>query len=205
MEENKEVNKITINGISAPKDAEVKASIEDGHVVITFSPKERESKEPAIKNCNAVKKGDILNISYYGENRIVIINRIDDDSIYYYACLNTGTYNLCVSHEGKAFLVRKQVKVLGKASISDFRRLQNELANQNKLHWDTETLQLEKYRFRAEKGGKYYFISDDGCIIEDTDNYTGKHHARYNLGNYFETKELCTNAKSEVRSKLKSL
>lgn len=195
-----EANKITINGINVPKDAEVKASIEDGHVVITFSPKESKTKELAIK------KGDVLRILYYGAPCIAIINRIEDDSVYIYACLNLNSNILTeLSTCGDKFLIGKHVSLFKPASISDFRRLQKELAIQKKLHWDTETLKFEKYRFRSEKGGKYYFISDDGCIIEDTDDYTGKHHARYHFGNYFETKELCTNAKSEVRTKLISL
>ena len=200
-----ESNKITINGINVPKDTEVKASIEDECVVITFSPKESKEKEYAIKKGNQVNKGDVLKISYYGEPYTVIANRVTDDFIYFYACLGMNDNKLSVSNDYEKFLIKKHVEILGTASIADFRRLQNELAGQKKLHWNTETLKLEKYRFRAEKGGKYFYISDDGYILEDTDNYTGKHHSRYHFGNYFETEKLCTNAKIEVRSKLISL
>ena len=196
---NMEANKITINGINVPKGTEIKTYIDDGHVVITFSQKESEMKELAIKN------GDVLRILYYGAPCIAIINRIEDDSVYIYACLNLNDNILTeLSTSGDRFLIGKHASLFEPASISDFRRLQKELAIQ-KLHWDTETLKFEKYRFRAEKGGKYFYITDDGCIIEDTDDYTGKHHTRYHFGNYFETKEIAINAKSEVRSKLISL
>lgn len=49
----------------------------------------------------------------------------------------------------------------------------------------------EKYgihkRWRAEKGEKYFFVSSDGGIFEDTDDRYDVDNSRYELGNYFKT------------------
>ncbi|MDY2630086.1 MAG: hypothetical protein SOV85_01845 [Clostridium sp.] len=57
-----------------------------------------------------------------------------------------------------------------------------------------ETMQVvediikQNNRWRAKKGGKYYFISSEGEIDCEYDDYDNVDNARYNFHNYFKTR-----------------
>ena len=44
-------------------------------------------------------------------------------------------------------------------------------------------------RWRADFGGKYYFVYSFGNVLEDKEHETPGDNDRYNIGNYFKTKE----------------
>ena len=69
-----------------------------------------------------------------------------------------------------------------------------ELANQRNLHWNAEELKFEEYRWRAEKGGKFWFITSNGVVDYAVDNYNKIGDLYFNLRNYFETPEIANKA-----------
>lgn len=44
-------------------------------------------------------------------------------------------------------------------------------------------------RWRAEKDGIYYFVDNDGIVRFTSDKYSKIDNRKYNIGNYFKTKE----------------
>ena len=77
IQKDMETNKIILNGITLPKDTEVKVSVEDGTTILTFQ--KQEEKEPEFK------RGDIIFVTdTNGNNWITIFNKIEDDTIYSY-------------------------------------------------------------------------------------------------------------------------
>lgn len=59
----------------------------------------------------------------------------------------------------------------------------------NKLEKMYNSFNPPNKRWRAGKGNNYYYIGDNGTWYISTDNYNDKDDARYELGNYFETRE----------------
>lgn len=61
----------------------------------------------------------------------------------------------------------------------------------------------EKYgkqkKWRAEKNGEYYYINHDGTIYLGRDYYISTDNDRYNLGNYFQTREQAERALERVK------
>ena len=55
---------------------------------------------------------------------------------------------------------------------------------------ETNTPEETEYKpWRADVGGCYYYISDEGSIYIDAESWSKFDDYRYNTGNYFETKE----------------
>lgn len=56
-------------------------------------------------------------------------------------------------------------------------------------------------RWRAEKGGSYWFVDNYGGIVEDIEQWDGEHgHLRHRLGNYFRTQALAERHAKRLRS-----
>ena len=161
--------------ITLPKNCEVdnvKASIEDGYLVVEYTPKEKFSP----------KDGDILSC---GE-RIVIYKWSDFDgamAVYYYLASNgmggipigsgygcgyTHTYHLASeSEKEKLFSYMKE----------------------NGYTFNQETKRVEKIRWRAERENSYYFINSIGNGIGEEEGNCCIDTERFKIGNYFKTEE----------------
>lgn len=50
-------------------------------------------------------------------------------------------------------------------------------------------------RWRAEKNQRYYYVGGDGNVYEMYDDYYDSDNRRYNVGNYFQTRELAEQSK----------
>lgn len=59
----------------------------------------------------------------------------------------------------------------------------------------------EYRRWRAEAGGKYWFIDDCGCVIRGSDYGTVTNDYHYSIGNYYKTEEECKLAKAKETAK----
>ena len=190
-------NKITINGITVPDGTDVKTAVENGNLVITFS-KESEVKEPKFK-------GDFLNIYCYGIPYVAILNRIDDDFVYLYASVNIVDYKVDISVLGELCFIRKHITAIKQANQEDRRKLSNELAKQKKLHWDSSLNKFEPIRWRAEKGGKFWYINSIGSVCYGKDNRYNPDNIRFYIRNYFQTEELANKALPKWKEFFKSL
>ena len=73
-----------------------------------------------------------------------------------------------------------------------------------------EKLEIEKFigyvnqkygipkRWRAQAGNLFYYITSDGYIESDYDDFSDENTDIYNLGNYFQTKEEAKKVKEEL-------
>ena len=89
-----ETNKLILNGITLPKDTEVKVSVEDGTTILTFQ--KQEEKEPEFK------RGDIIFVTdTYDNNWITVFNKIENDAIYSYSDFDIETNRFYGSNSKK--------------------------------------------------------------------------------------------------------
>ena len=194
----KKTNKITINGIAVPDGTDVKTAVENGNLVITFS-KESEVEEPKFKN------GDIIYVQERAGGYIAIFQNMWDDVIDVHAslCLKTGL--VYTNFNGKTILIRKNILSIRYATDEEKQELFNKLAKQKQLRWDEKELKFEEYRWRAEKGGKFWFITSNGIVDYAIDNYQRIGYMCFNSLNYFQTEELANKALPKWKEFFKSL
>lgn len=69
-------------------------------------------------------------------------------------------------------------------AISQQRRLNRELSKAGKI-WNEKMHRVEPIKCKAEKGGKYWYISDKVKLVQDIEKQTPTSHFRYLAGNYF--------------------
>ena len=175
-------NKLILNGITLPKDTEVKVSVEDGTTILTFQ--NQEEKEPEFK------RGDIIYVEEKDGGYIAIIKNIEDDVINVYSVLVMET-NIVYTNE---IIIRKNILSIRKASRNEESKMFQELAKQKHLHWNDNEFNFDKYVWRAEKGGKFWFITSNGIVDYAIDNYKPTDNLYFNLRNYFETPEIANKA-----------
>lgn len=193
IEKDMETNKLILNSITLPADTEVKVSVEDGATIITFQ--KQEEKEPEFK------RGDIIYVEEKDGGYITIIKNIEDDVINVYSVLIMET-NIVYTNE---IIIRKNILSIRKASRNEESKMFQELANQKQLRWNAEELKFEPIRWRAERGGKYWYIGDNGEIHESTDIHSCFDNGRYNFCNYFQTKELIKQAFPKLKEFFKNI
>lgn len=92
--------------------------------------------------------------------------------------------------------------------MDDLNKELKELKNKcNELEEKIRKLKLNEKRWRAGKGGDYYYILSTGQTGTDRDCGFGSDNDKYNIGNYFKTREEAerTAAKIKIYMQLKEL
>lgn len=74
---------------------------------------------------------------------------------------------------------------------------------ENGLRWNAEEKQVEKIRWRAVKGGAYYFFGTTGNVCRAEDDRGAITNHRYNAFNYFQTEDQAEKAAEAVRETLR--
>lgn len=192
-------NKITINGITVPDGTDVKTAVENGNLVITFSKEESEVKEPKFKN------GDITFIEESDGGYIAIVQFVLDDIIEIHAVLHLKTGLVYTNLNGKEILIRKNILSIRYATEEEKQELFNKLAKQKQLSWNIKERKFEEYRWRAEKGEKFWFITSNGIVDYAIDNYQKIGYMCFHSRNYFQTEELANKALPKWKEFFESL
>lgn len=71
------------------------------------------------------------------------------------------------------------------------------------LFWDAKEKRVEKKRWRAKDGGIYYTIYSDFTLNQIIEAEYGIDDERYNIGNYFRSKEQADKAAEVIKETLK--
>lgn len=186
--------------INLPEGSSVNICNEKGKVMIIVEPKQVKEEERRFKD------GEILFLTAReGRNYIAIFKSEDDEAITLYGWLNTDINEVAVSLYDDGICLKKNIEVMRYAIEEEIVKFNEELANQEQLHWNAEELEFEELRWRAEKGGKYWYIGDDGEIHECTDIRSCFDKSRYNSRNYFRTEELAKKAQPLWKEFFKNL
>ena len=170
--------------VNMPNDLDVSTVEYDGKITINILHKEEKEDKPKFKN------GDIIYVQERDGGYIAIFQHMWDDVIDVHAslCLKTGI--VYTNLNGNDILIRKNILSIRYATKEDKKELFKELAKQKNLCWNTEELKFEEYRWRAERGDKYWRITDIGTVISSKDFYSPFDNILYDLRNYFQTEEL---------------
>lgn len=126
------------------------------------------------------KNGDIC-ISNYGT--IFISNGNTYNSLYYSThCILLYTNTLDLTAQKTYFC---QVRL---ATEEEKQRLFDAMREEG-YKWNEKEKKIEKIKWRAKEGERYYFIPSYLCVESATEDYDSVDLIRYKRGNYFKTKE----------------
>ena len=164
--------------IRLPKGKEVElldTSIKDGHIIVKYSLKEEFIPQ----------HGDIIFVKSGDDTFIEVFDCYKDDCIWCSCYLSLRT-NSFINKKGYLY----------KSGIDDIRLATREekvllyyALKEKGLTFNDETKEVEKIRWRAERGGIYYFIDSCGKVIKDIDSRWSPDDSRFLSGNYFKTRE----------------
>ena len=185
--------------VNMPNDLDVSTIEYDGKITINILHKEEKVEEPKFKN------GDIIYVQEMDGGYIAIFQNMWDDVIDVHASLCQKTGLIYTNLNGNEILIRKNILSIRKASRGEQSILFQELAKQKNIHWKAEELKFEEYRWRAEKGEKYWSITDIGTVESSIDFYSPFDNILYNLRNYFQTEELAKAAIPKLEEFFKNL
>ena len=131
------------------------------------------------------KDGDILVSVINGKRRHAFIYKSTDNMGYhsYYIGLN-GDTNISISN----FSDKWGSSALSYATEEEKQLLFDKMKEQG-LQWNAEEKRVEKIRWRAENGEKYYYVSTEGFALVDKEEGHIVDENRYKFGNCFRTKE----------------
>jgi len=155
-----------------------KAVIKDNVVVF-----EREEKEEVQE----FKDGDVLT-SIAG---VVLIFKRDDGCDQFTSHYNTGN-----------FLNNSWQKPHFRHATEEEKQTLFDKMKEEGLQWNAEKKRVEKIRWRAKKGGDYYFIDVDLTVKSLDDTYSTFDNKLWNALNYFHTEEQAGEAARRMKEVL---
>lgn len=155
-----------------PNDAEsVTVKVEDGYVVALYEPKKKE-----------LKFGDFVRLNKSANTGIIA---------------TVGNYDCLVSVNGILFRANKND--ISEASEDEKNKIQKFL-DDNNLVIDYDKKEIRNKRWRAEINEIYYHIGENGIVIKDMEFYIKSDDNRYEIGNYFRTREQAESVTKEVKA-----
>ena len=165
-----------------------KATIKDGSVVF-----EKEEKVQGFKD------GDILVAVVNGKRRNAFIYKNTDIRGFhsYYIGLNMDNLISIDNSDSKWGNAN-----LSYATESEKQQLFAKMKEQG-LKWNAEEKRVEKIRWRAKKGGYYYFIDVNLTVKSIDDTYSTFDNELWDAFNYFRTKEQAEEAARRVKETLR--
>ena len=90
------------------------------------------------------------------------------------------------------------------ATTDEIRKIEAALAKKGK-RWNAEKKCIEALpKWRADMNGAYFYISSACNIIKEKECHCYKDRGRYNVGNYFKTKEAAEKVASQIREIFKN-
>ena len=163
-----------------------KAQINGNEVVVE---KEEKSKD--------FSKGDIL-VSLY--NEIILVDDYDIVGGHLYSFVHIDRLgDLC---RGPYF--RWNECHDWRLATDEEKQLLFDKMKEQGLRWNVEEKRVEKIRWRAQDGEKYYYVNDQGNVmVDEEDDDICFDQNRYEFGNYFCTKEQAKEAANRVKETLR--
>lgn len=155
-----------------------KATIKDGEVVI-----EKEEQE--------FKDGDVL-YSVYSGTILIFKEMCEDNSRDFYSHYNTS-YS---SNKGWN-------KVAFCHATEEEKQLLFDKMKEQGLRWNAEEKRVEKIRWRAEDGKKYYYVGNQGILMVGTEDGHITDKNRHEFYNYFRTEKQAEEAAKRVKETLR--
>ena len=176
----------------------------DGEAEVTY-------KAPAVnveekKPEETFKDGDILYGCPFFINSIIIFKGVNDTGgvIAYAAILyGFGNERVYVTKEPETGYGPMNMYTRH-ATEEEKQRLFDALAKEG-YRWNAEKKELEKLtRWRAEKGCDYYHLDSNANVELEKDYYTKYDNDKYDVGNYFKTREAAERVAEQIREIFKN-
>lgn len=141
--------------------------------------------------------GDCLT---HEDGTIVIYREIEEEpllkNMYFHAVYKNGSLHL-----PKNTSFYDHVKCRYRFSTTEEKKFMNNVLSENKLYYDEKEKCLKMFRWRAVKGDSYYYIDLNFLTVSqaiEKEDIVDKN--RYNILNYFQTKEEAEKKLFEIKS-----
>jgi hypothetical protein len=146
------------------------------------------------------KDGDILADHSNGGNIIFIYKGIRTES---------GSYLNYVMLDGFGYIETNHsccnapnpISIIELATEEEKQLLFDKMEEQG-LRWNAEEKRVEKIRWVAKDGGKYYVVNNFGHVVADKESGFNIDRLRWAFGNYFHTQEQAEQAADAVKMAL---
>ena len=127
------------------------------------------------------RKGDFI-YNKWGEYRYIDIYKNEKD---FFASFKI---------EPKVLTLKPSVVIYSMCSIirpatEEEKKLLLDALHEKGKDWDFEKMEIVDYRWRAEIGGKYWYLDSFGDVDYSIEEYDRLDTCRFNFGNYFKTKK----------------
>ena len=166
-----------------------KAVINDGVVVFE-------------KEDTKFKDGDIVSVTdYWGDTDILILKYRDDRGFNYYYIALSSSENLVQKSSDEEYWGN----ITPVLATEEEKQLLFAKMKEQGLRWNAEEKRVEKIRWRALPNETYYFVTTTG-VADDGKEYPFWHATpenRYNVFNYFRTREQAEKAAEVVKEALR--
>ena len=164
--------------ITLPKNCEVdkvKTSVEDKFIIVEYTPKEK--FEP--------KDGDVIYVKGHYE-WLTIFQKKDRIGVYGYCYFCPAEKDLLINDN--VLGTNNNIREIRPATIYE-RTILFDALKEHGLQWNAKEKKLEKIRWRAKLGGRYFFIEDTGVVGYYQESCDEIDAAYWEVGNYFETEQ----------------
>ena len=165
---------------------------------------------PVPEGCRAVVEGDVVLIEreeqdfkdgdIIAKNKAVAILK---------GGFNNGVFRdyACLNFDGKVLISNdtewSTLPAGWHIATEEEKQLLFDKMEDKGLRWNAEEKRVEKIRWRAVKGGAYYFFGTTGNVCRAEDDRGAITNHRYNAFNYFCTQEQAEKATEVVKEALK--
>lgn len=165
---------------------------------------------PVPEGCKAVVEGDVVLIEskeqefkdgdIIAKNKAVAILKggFNNGVFRDYACLNFDG-KVLISNDTEWSTLPAGWHI---ATEEERQLLFDKMAEQG-LRWNAEEKRVEKIRWRAKNGEKYYVVNNFGHVVADKESGFDIDRLRWEFGNYFRTRKQAEKAAEAVRETLK--
>ena len=134
--------------------------------------------------------GDILH-SICGENTLLIFKNCESNGEFFNSYYNqSATLNSGWRIDGFRHATEEEKQLL-------FDKMKEQ-----GLRWNAEEKRVEKIRWVAKDGGKYYVVNNFGHVVADKESGFNIDRLRWAFGNYFHTQEQAEQAADAVKMAL---
>lgn len=171
-----------------------KAIVKDGIIVF-----EKEEKEKVQE----FKDGDVLVVVVHGQRHNAFIYKSTDKRGFhsYYVGINTFG-DLLISYSSDRDKWGRSNQILSHATEEEKQTLFDKMKEEG-LQWNAEKKEVEKVRWRAKKGDRFYCFDTDFSVLDGLEEGSNLDDSSWRSYNYFRTVEQVEEAARRIKEVLR--
>lgn len=149
------------------------------------------------------KDGDFVYVKARYEHIAIFKKEVGED-MYIYANWNMSfSISKIIIDDSRPLCCIHDLRDIRPATEREKKILIDQLAKVNKK-WNEETRTIEDARWRAKEGELYFWLTHDVGMLNSCEFFDEDDDVRYEIGNYFKTREAAEKAAEQIREVFKN-